>query len=76
MDTCETSDIGNCTVSDRDLAFPWEIFDIRISMQLIQNDRKSILNIRGMDPSLVGPYLCQTNQSVSTIILQLMSMNI
>lgn len=29
--------------------------------------------VQGMDASLTGPYLCQTNQSVSTIILQLNS---
>lgn len=40
---------------------------------MIQDDRKSILIIQGMDASLTGPYLCQTNQSVSTIILQLTS---
>jgi hypothetical protein len=39
----------------------------------MQDNRKSILIIQGMDVSLVGPYLCQTNQSVSTIILQLTS---
>ncbi|CAF1174767.1 unnamed protein product [Rotaria sp. Silwood1] len=43
----------------------------RISTQLIQHNRKSILTIQAMDTSLAGPYLCQTNQSVSTIILQL-----
>ncbi|CAF3753964.1 unnamed protein product [Rotaria sordida] len=43
----------------------------RISTQLIQPNRKSILTIQGMDISLTGPYLCQTNQSVSTIILHL-----
>jgi len=51
-------------------------FAIRISTQLIENNRKSILIIQGMDASLIGPYLCQTNQSVSTIILQLISMKI
>ncbi|CAM4764794.1 unnamed protein product [Rotaria magnacalcarata] len=43
----------------------------RISTQSVQINRKSILTIQGMSSSLVGPYLCQTNQSVSTIILQL-----
>ncbi|CAF4154361.1 unnamed protein product [Rotaria socialis] len=43
----------------------------RISTQSVQMNRKSILTIQGMSSSLVGPYLCQTNQSVSTIILQI-----
>lgn len=48
-------------------------FNSSISTQLVQDDRKSLLMIQGMDASLTGPYLCQTNQSVSTIILQLNS---
>ncbi|CAF1368900.1 unnamed protein product [Adineta steineri] len=43
----------------------------RISTELIENNRKSVLTIHGMDTSHTGPYLCQTNQSISTIILQL-----
>ncbi|UJR32092.1 hypothetical protein I4U23_019560 [Adineta vaga] len=42
-----------------------------ISTELIEYNRKSILTIHGMDGTLAGPYLCQTNESVSTIILQL-----
>lgn len=45
----------------------------KISTHVIEHNRKSILTIQGMDTTLVGPYLCQTNQSVSTIILQLAS---
>jgi hypothetical protein len=47
---------------------------IRVSTSTIEVHRKSILAIHGMDISLIGPYLCQTNESVSTIILQLISM--
>jgi len=49
-------------------------WNIRISTELIENNRKSILIIQKMDISIIGPYLCQTNESVSTIILQLTSM--
>ncbi|CAF1631653.1 unnamed protein product [Adineta ricciae] len=42
-----------------------------ISLQTTEYNRKSILAIRGMDASLVGPYLCQANETISTIILQL-----
>ena len=45
----------------------------RISTQTVQTNRKSILAIQGMDISLVGPYLCQSNASISTVILQLTS---
>jgi len=49
-------------------------WNIRISTELIENNRKSILIIQKMDISIIGPYLCQTNESISTIILQLTSM--
>lgn len=48
----------------------------RISTEIIEGNRKSLLIIQKMDITLIGPYLCQTNQSVSTIILQLTSRKI
>ena len=76
MDTSQTSDIGKHSVknnvfflSHRHRSIHFRLH-ISISAQLIQNDRKSILMIPNMDASLTGPYLCQTNQSISTIILQ------
>ncbi len=54
----------------------FDFCNIRISTELIEDNRKSILIIQKMDISIIGPYLCQTNESISTIILQLTSIKI
>lgn len=43
----------------------------RVSTVFLRSSRKAVLVIQSMDQSLVGSYLCQTNQSVSTVVLQL-----
>jgi hypothetical protein len=51
------------------------MFHARLSTHIVQDNRKAILTIQNMDASLTGPYLCQTNQSMSTVIVQLTSMH-
>ena len=48
----------------------------RVSTEILPSNQKAILAIQGMDNSLVGPYLCQSNESISTVILQLTSKSI
>jgi len=42
-----------------------------INMTRTSNNYKSILMIRSMNSLFQGPYICQTSQTFSTIILQL-----